>query len=293
MSKQELIIQTQDGYQIAASLFTPESEPLSQKPEIKATIIINSATGVLRQYYNAFSQYLCEQGLQVISYDYRGIGGSRTQDMGDKNLSMVNWGRKDYHAVVDWVERVHPEHKILGVGHSIGGQLLGLLPDNQRVSAYLNIASQHAHWKNWRGKFKAQSFVFFHGLLPLFAYSAKQFPKWVLGSEALPKQVTKDWSRFGRKAFYTDVDGQNLKDNFFNYKGNMRFLAIADDNAFAPPTAVKSLKENVYKNAPAEFLLVEPSRYGMKRIDHFGFFKKSMNQQAWLECAQWLQQEAS
>ena len=286
MQIQELHINTADNYQVAASLFVSKTEP-------KATVIINSATGVLRQYYNAFARSLAEQGLQVISYDYRGIGGSRTNNTSDKALSMVNWGRKDYRAVVDWVEEHYPEHKILGVGHSIGGQLLGLLPDNHRISAYLNIASQHAHWKNWRGKFKLQSFVFFHGLLPIFGFAAKQFPKWVLGSEALPKQATKDWSRFGRKAFYTDVDGSELKDNFLNYRGKIRFLAIADDHAFAPPSAVKSLKENVYKNADGELLLVEPKNYGMKRIDHFGFFKKTMNQKAWTECADWLKQQSS
>ena len=286
MNIKDITITTTDGYQVAASVFSPISKP-------KTTVIINSATGVLRQYYNAFARFLAEQGLQVISYDYRGIGGSKTNNTTDKALSMINWGRKDYRAVVDWVETHHPEHKILGVGHSIGGQLLGLLPDNHRVSAYLNIASQHAHWANWRGRFKAQSFFFFHGLLPVFGFAAKQFPKWVLGSEALPKQATKDWSRFGRKAFYTDVDGSVLKENFFNYRGKIRYLSIADDHAFAPPSAVRSLKDNVYINADGELLLVEPKHYGMKRIDHFGFFKKTMNPQAWAECADWLNQQAS
>lgn len=285
MQTQELHINTADGYQVAATLFSPQSE-------VKATVIINSATGVLRQYYNAFARFLSEQGLQVISYDYRGIGGSKTNNTKDKALSMINWGRKDYAAIVDWVEGKYPEHKILGVGHSIGGQLLGLLPDNHRISAYLNIASQHAHWGNWRGKFKAQSFVFFHGLLPAFRY-AKQFPKWVLGSEALPKYVTRDWSRFGRKRFYTDIDGKELHDNFYNYRGKIRYLAIADDHAFAPPTAVKSLKENVYINADGELILIEPKQYGMKRIDHFGFFQKNMNQQAWQECVDWLKVQST
>jgi predicted alpha/beta hydrolase len=285
MQTQELHIKTADGYQVAASLFIPQKEA-------KATVIINSATGVLRQYYNGFARFLAEQGLQVISYDYRGIGGSRTRSTTDKALSMVNWGREDYRGVVDWVEAHYPEHKIMGVGHSIGGQLLGLLPDNHRIKAYLNIASQHAHWQNWRGIFKAQSFFFFHGLLPVFGFAAKQFPKWVLGSEALPKQVTKDWSRFGRKSFYSDINGKNLKEGFLNYKGKMRFLAIADDHAFAPPSAVKSLKENIYKNADGELLSIVPSDYGMKRIDHFGFFKKNMNQKAWSECADWLTTQA-
>lgn len=287
MHSEELHINTADGYQVAATLFVPKTTPQTAP---KATVIINSATGVLRQYYNGFARFLAEQGLQVISYDYRGIGGSRVRNTTDKALSMINWGRKDYSAVVDWVEAQYPEHKILGVGHSIGGQLLGLLPDNHRISAYLNIASQHAYWGQWRGKFKAQSFFFFHGLLPAFRFS-RQFPKWVLGSEALPRHVARDWSRFGRKPFYTDIDGTVLKENFFNYRGKIRFLAIADDHAFAPPSAVKSLKDNVYKNAEGELLLLEPKEYGMKRIDHFGFFQKSMNKKAWQECSDWLNQQ--
>jgi hypothetical protein len=105
--------------------------------------------------------------------------------------------------------------------------------------------------------------------------------------------VTTDWSRCGRKAFYSDIDGKDLKQGFLNYQGKMRFLAIADDHAFAPPNAVKSLKENIYKNADGELLLIEPKHYGMKRIDHFGFFQKTMNQKAWQECAYWLTEQST
>lgn len=283
MTNHPLHIKTKDNYRIALSLFRPHSQP-------KTAVIINSATGELRQYYSRFARFLSQPGWQIICYDYRGIGGSRTQDTTDKALTMINWGRKDYAAVVDWVEENYPEHKILGIGHSIGGQLLSLLPDNHRISAHLNIASQHAYWGNWQGKFKAQSFVFFHALLPAFRF-ASEFPKWVLGSEALPKFVARDSARFGRKRFYTDVDGHELHENFFNYHGKIRFLAIADDHAFAPPSAVKSLKDNVYSNAEGELILIEPKHYGMKHINHFGFFKKTINQQAWQECANWLNEQ--
>ena len=287
MQTREIHIATQDNYQIAATLFTPSEQT------IKATVIVCSATGVLRQYYKGFASFLAEQGLQVITYDYRGIGGSRTKNKKDLALSMVNWGRKDYAAIVDYLSEEFPDHDLLSVGHSIGGQLLGLLPDNHRIKACLNIASQHVYWKNWSGRHKALSFVFFYGLLPFFARTAKGLPAWVLGAEPLPLQITRDWSRFGRKSFYTDIDGKEVKDNYFSYRGKMRLLAVEDDLQFAPTSAVYALKNNIYRNADAEVLVVKPSDYEMKRIDHFGFFQKRMNRSAWKECADWLKEQTA
>jgi len=67
-----LPITTRDGYQLAASEFTPaDSNGIG--------IIVNGATGVRRAYYQAFARFLCEQGFTVLTYEFRGIGASRKQ----------------------------------------------------------------------------------------------------------------------------------------------------------------------------------------------------------------------
>ena len=90
---------------------------------------------------------------------------------------MVDWGEKDMDTVLGWVKSHYPEYTIKGVGHSIGGQLLGILPDSNRYQAFLGIASQHIHWQHWptlRGRM--ESLMFFSAVLPMFYTATGSLP---------------------------------------------------------------------------------------------------------------------
>lgn len=281
MKSQELTITTSDGYHLQATEISPiESNGIG--------LIINGATGVVRKYYQVFAEFLAEQGFTVLTYEFRGIGESTQAKPGALEPSMIHWGQKDMDAVLSFFASRHPELTIKGIGHSIGGQLLGILPDNNRYEGFLNIASQHIYWKNWPIKDRPLTALFFFGVLPIFYKLTGGLPSWVLGAEYLPKQVARDWSRFGRKkAYIADNEGNPLREGFTAYQGKMRLYSMADDKRFAPPKAVREL-EKLYHNAETDIQTFHPQDYGMKAIDHFGFFKKSMNKKAWFESADWL-----
>ena len=118
MNIETLVIPTQDGYQLAATEFKP-------KTGNGIGIIINGATGVLRKYYQAFAEHLCDSGFTVLTYDFRGIGGSKNKADHAPEPSMLHWGQRDMDAVFNLFSTRHPELTIKGIGHSIGGQLLG------------------------------------------------------------------------------------------------------------------------------------------------------------------------
>ena len=281
MNIQDLTITTADGYQLQASEFTPATSN-------GIGLIINGATGVVRKYYQAFAHFLSEQGFTILTYEFRGIGESTQAADNALVPSMMHWGQHDMDAVLSHFIDRHPELTIKGIGHSIGGQLLGIMPDNNRYDSFLNIASQHIYWKNWPLKDRPLSVVFFFGILPLFYKLTGGLPSWVLGAEYLPKHVARDWSRFGRKkAYIADENGQPMRKGFSAYKGKMRLYSMADDKRFAPPNCVREL-EKLYHNAQTDIQTFHPSEYGMKAIDHFGFFKKNMNKKAWFESAEWL-----
>jgi predicted alpha/beta hydrolase len=283
MNIETLVIPTQDGYQLAATEFRP-------KTGNGIGIIINGATGVLRKYYQAFAEHLCDSGFTVLTYDFRGIGDSKNKADHAPEPSMLHWGQRDMDAVFNLFSTRHPELTIKGIGHSIGGQLLGVMPNNNRYVSFLNIASQHIYWKNWNWKDRPIATLFFFVILPFFYTFAGGLPKWVLGAEYLPKQVAKDWSRFGRKkAWIADEKGRPLREGFLGFTGRMKLIGMADDNRFAPPWAVKKLAQT-YKNADKELRIIDPKEYDMKSIDHFGFFQRKMNKHAWNECVQWLAQ---
>ncbi|WP_207769680.1 hypothetical protein [Solimicrobium silvestre] len=67
-----LKIHAADGYPINGFEWR-HSEPIEARP----IAIINPATSVRCQYYFCFAAFLFQNGFDVITYDYRGIGGSR------------------------------------------------------------------------------------------------------------------------------------------------------------------------------------------------------------------------
>lgn len=276
-----LAITTDDGFELAATEFSPASSN-------GKGLIINGATGVVQKYYQAYAEFLCEQGFTVLTYDFRGIGGSKKSQPSSPAPTMLHWGQRDMDAVLSHFIERNPGLIVKGIGHSIGGQLLGVLPDNNRYQGFMGIASQHIYWKNWPVKDRPLTVAFFFGVLPIFYKLTGGLPKWVLGAEYLPKQVARDWSRFGRKkAYIADPKGRPLREGFHGYSGKMRLYAMADDKRFAPPSAVHQL-EKLFKTADSEVKVLHPHDYEMKAIDHFGFFKKNMNKQAWHDSAAWL-----
>lgn len=285
MQIENLVIPTHDGYQLAATEFVP---PVNVDNGIG--VIINGATGVLRKYYQAFAEHLCQKGFTVLTYEFRGIGESINRSDDAPEPTMLHWGQRDMDSVFNLFSKRHPNLVIKGVGHSIGGQLLGVMPNNNRYSSFLNIASQHIYWKNWPLKGRPMATLFFFVILPFFYKLTGGLPKWVLGAEYLPKHVARDWSRFGRKkAWIADEKGRPLREGFHNYSGKMKLLGMSDDQRFAPPWAVKKLAET-YKAADKDVRIINPKEYGMKSIDHFGFFQRKMNKSAWDDCVQWLAQ---
>ena len=66
----DITVPAADGYKLAATLFLPRGAK-------RHAVLINSATATPRKIYRGFAGYLAHRGCAVLTYDYRGIGGSR------------------------------------------------------------------------------------------------------------------------------------------------------------------------------------------------------------------------
>ena len=66
----DITIPATDGYPLGATLFLPRGAK-------RHAVLISSATAVPRKIYRGFAGYLAHRGCAVLTYDYRGIGGSR------------------------------------------------------------------------------------------------------------------------------------------------------------------------------------------------------------------------
>src|SRR5713226_2608325 len=145
----DITVPATDGYPLAATLFLPRGAK-------RRAVLINSATAVPRKLYRGFAGYLARRGCAVLTYDYRGTGDSRQKSAVGYNqprslvgfkATMSDWAALDVTAAVAWMRERYKTLPLNCVGHSFGGQALGLLPNNGEVSRALLIAAQAGYWK--------------------------------------------------------------------------------------------------------------------------------------------------
>jgi predicted alpha/beta hydrolase len=279
-----------DGYLLGATLYLPRGRR-------RQAILINSATAVPRKLYKGFASYLARRGSAVLTYDYRGIGDSRKRSSTDVNrprslvgfeASMSDWAARDATAAVAWMRERYKALPLNYVGHSFGGQALGLLANNTEVSRALLIAAQAGYWKLMAApeRFRVYAMLNLAGrpLTRVMGYT----PGWAGLGHDLPKGVFLEWVNWvmSERYMFSDAKLTSLQ-NFANYKGALRALCISDD-PWATRPAIELLCSGFIATAP-EVLTVTPAEAGAAKIGHFGFFKPEHRDTLWRGAAEWLE----
>jgi predicted alpha/beta hydrolase len=279
-----------DGYLLGASLFLPRGAK-------RHAVLINSATAVPRKIYRGFAGYLARRGCAVLTYDYRGTGDSRQKALVGYNqprslvgfkASMSDWAALDVTAAVAWMRERYHNLPLNYVGHSFGGQALGLLANNTEVSRALLVAAQAGYWKLMASpeRYRVYAMLNFIGLplTRLLGYA----PGWSGLGEDLPKDVFEQWVGWvmSERYLFSDAKLPGLA-NFANYKGAMRALCLSDD-PWATRPAVGLLCSGFTAIEP-DILTVTPADAGVAKIGHFGFFRPEHRDTLWRGAAEWIQ----
>jgi predicted alpha/beta hydrolase len=279
VSVEDIVLPASDGFALAASLFKPAGD-------IRSAILINSATAVPRKIYRSFASYLVGRGHAVVTYDYRGTGGSRPASLVGFETSMTEWAARDVTSAVAWMRTRFPV-PLRYVGHSFGGQALGLLPNNAEVSRALFVAAQAGSWSLMTPpeNYRVYAFMNFIGA-PLTRLMGYAPGKMGIG-EDLPKGVFLQWARWvsSRRYYYDDPTLAALT-NYPNYRGALRALSFSDD-PWATRPAVELLCSGFTATRP-EIVSITPASIGAKAIGHFGFFRPEHRDTLWRDAADWL-----
>lgn len=280
-----------DGYSLGGTLFLPRGAR-------RRAVLINSATAVPHRIYRGFAGYLAHRGHAVLTYDYRGTGDSRqTSPVGDnrpKSLagfqaSMADWAALDATAAVAWMRERYKNLPLGYVGHSFGGQALGLLPNNTEISRALLVASQAGTWTLMATpeRYRVYALLNFVGvpLTRLLGYAPGRMG---LGLD-LPKGVFLQWIRWvmSKRYMFDDATLDALA-NFPNYRGALRALCFADD-PWATRPAVELLCSG-FTSIAADIDMIAPSDAGVAQIGHFGFFRTKHRDTLWRSAAEWLEE---
>jgi len=280
-----------DGYLLGATLFLPRGAK-------RHAVLINSATVVPRKIYRGFAGYLAQRGYAALTYDYRGIGDSRQKSLVGYNqpkslvgfnASMADWAALDVTAAVARMRERYKTLPLNYVGHSFGGQALGLLANNTEVSRALLIAAQAGYWKLMATpeRYRVYAMLNFVGT-PLTRWLGYA-PGWSGVGEDLPKGVFQQWASWVMNPRYL-FDDPTLKpalSNFAGYKGALRSLCLSDD-PWATRPAVELLCSG-FTAAKPEILTVTPADAGTTKIGHLGFFRPEHRDTLWRGAAEWME----
>ena len=279
VTRAETIITAADGVPLAATLFAP----VSGSPV--ACALLGAAMGVRRARYDAFARFLAAHGIAVLTFDYRGIGDSTPVPARRSEARLTEWAEQDMESIVEWLGRRYPGLPLIGIGHSIGGQLFGLVPSVDRFAALFLVGAQRGYPLYWRGFPRAVISAFWR-LLPSIVRAFGYLPMKVAGCEAIPPGVALEWQRWGRHPDFRDAAGRSQSDRWARFRG--RLLSISfDDDFFAAGAAVAALVRT-YAGARAEHLHFAPCDFGRGEIGHSGFFAEGVCPSLWDRVLRWL-----
>lgn len=267
-------IKAADGISISATLF---KEVENQHPHL---IIVGPATAAPQPYYRKFAEYLAQyKDFDVLTFDYRGVGRSLIGPVSQTQYAMSDWGALDLEAVINWADKRYD--KIFMVGHSVAGQIFPIAKNAKRISAAYFVGSQSAYQGHWSGFNRLQILIFWHILIPFCTLIFDHLPGWTFGGQiGLSKQAAREWRTWGLHPQGILKDNALVVQKFGAIKGHLHFVAIEDDRKLAPSEAVHALM-HTYSNAITSYQFIRPSDLGVKRIGHFGFFKRSNRQKLW------------
>jgi predicted alpha/beta hydrolase len=272
-------ITTADGVTLDSHLYIP-LEP-------KGIIQLNGATAVLKEFYTSIARYLCEKKYIVLLFDYRGIGGSKpTHGLKNCTYEYLDWGRKDMSSALAYLKNRFPHLPILFLGHSVGGQAIGLVQNTaSTLKAMVTINTSSGYHGGMTFKYKLRNFFFFEIIRPL------TLGIWGYGKlksfgimEDLPKNIYNSWRDWCSVAdYFFDPKYAPTTEGIKGYKHLdfpiTVFRAADDDIATAKNN--HNLWKHIFSTKPIEHITLEPRDYQLKTIGHFDIFRKKHKETLW------------
>jgi predicted alpha/beta hydrolase len=268
------VIETHDGYELAAAFFRPRGA-------VQASVLIAPAIGVSQRFYAALADWLASRGFLVVTFDFRGVGLSRRADLRALEATISVWAESDCEAVIDAILRECPGRPLYWLGHSLGGQIVGLVPSRFRISKLITIACGSGYWLENTPRLKWRAWWLWYVVAPIAMRAFGYFPgKRLRKVGDLPRGVMQQWRRWCLNRDYTvGAEGPEIRAQYAAMTTPITSLSFADDE-FMSLRNTDAL-HGCYQNSPRSMLRIAPSDIGAERIGHFGFFNARFQDSLW------------
>ncbi len=280
-SEEAVTIRCSDGLEIAGRLVLPAESP-------RGALLLSGATGVRKEFYARFARGAAARGYACLTYDYRGIGGSRPRSLRGFNATMRDWGQLDMNAAWTWLLDRFSGAPSFILGHSVGSQLVALMDGVERARGIAMIASSTGSWHTMSPGYVAYSWVMWYGFVPastaLLGYAP--FKALRLG-EDLPAGVAREWGAWcKRRDYFAGTFDAATMARFKEVKTPILAISFSDD-PIGTPGNVRALL-GLYDSAPVEHLEgLRPRDFGRKSIGHMGFFSSQNERTLWPKAFDW------
>jgi predicted alpha/beta hydrolase len=285
MSTQDIELIAADGYRLAATHFAPDA--LNATNSDVQFIVVGSATAVPRGFYKRFAEFANKHGVNVLTVDYRGIGGSKHAPLRGFDMAYADWSRLDLAAAVQWCTQ---RGRTWLVGHSLAAHAIGQLPaPNDLQAAY--ICGGGAGWHGWMPfPENLKVLMLWHVIGPVSTRLLGYMPMSRFGGgEDLPMGVYHDWKYWCRfpHYFFDDPKAKHITDHFAEVHIPIAATAATDD-LWAPPKS-RDAFFNGFVNAKVERIDITPQAFGVSSIGHLGYYRAQVGEKLWPQMLQWLQ----
>ena len=271
-----------DGFELAVTRFCAAGKPWGN-------VLIASAMGVRQDFYAPFARFLAEEGLNVLTFDYRGVGRSAGERVAQIDAEVLDWARKDLAAMVAEARKASPQLPLALVGHSLGGQIFALAPGHEKIGAVLNVAAGVGDYRlNTHMPLRVRFlwYFLFPVLTPLFGYFPGRKVR-MIGD--LPRGVAWQWRRWCMHPDYLVSEGDWARDALASV--DLPILSYSfEDDIYIGKRAVERLN-TFYSRARIEHRHLVPPQGGIDAVGHFNYFSERRRGDLWRDAAGWLREQ--
>jgi predicted alpha/beta hydrolase len=266
-------VRAADGVEIDAGFF-------EAKAKARGSVLIAPAMSVPQSYYRPFAEWLAGEGYHAATFDYRGTGASRAGSLRGYKADILVWAGLDCAAMLEAVAQRAPDMPLYWVGHSLGGQILGFLPNRERIARAITVATGSGYWRENAPALRRRVWWLWYFVAPLATALYGYFPGARLRKVGdLPRGVMEQWRRWCLNPDYAVGDGEHVRAQFAAVRTPIVSLSFVDDELMSARNT-ESI-HGFYLNAPRTMKRIAPADAGVRRIGHFGFFRAAFEQPLW------------
>ena len=254
-------------------------------------MLIAGAMGVRQDFYAPVARFFAANGMAVLTFDYRGMGWSRREPLAKVEADVGVWASRDLNAMIAEARKPAPGAPLLVLGHSLGGQIVGIAPDNAQVSAVVNVTAGSGFYRH-NDRMPLRVRFFWHVAVPLLTPLFGFFPGKALRMVGdLPRGVAYQWRRWCLHPDYLLSEGDGARGAYARFAAPILSYSFEDDDILTR-AAVDSLNA-FYASAPITRRHVAPGEISAGRIGHFGYFSERSRETLWRESLDWIRERVA